>query len=84
MTGHRLVIDSSEDGHIEICYDDLSSDEIESRIQAYEKKYGKSFSEFVAQFCGCCAERMERRDEMDWQCLVDERAARLGLTPAPH
>ena len=36
MTGHRLVIDSFEDGHIEICYDDLSSDEIESRIQAYE------------------------------------------------
>lgn len=82
MRGHKLVIDSSEDGHIEICYDNLSLEEIESRIQAYEKKYAKPFPEFVAQHCGCCAGRIERRDCIDWECLIAERSERLGLAPA--
>ena len=47
MTGRRLVIDSSEDSHSEICYNTVSLEDIESRIQMYERRYG-SYSQFLA------------------------------------
>ena len=81
MTRRRLVIDSSEDGHSEICYNTLSLEEIESRIQIYGRKYG-SYSQFLAHYCCCCSDDEETTISMDWECLIDERHERLGIAPA--
>ena len=73
----KLVIDSSETGHIEICYDSLSMEEIEARIRAYEKKHGMPYSKYLETFCDHCVDPAEMRDDMDWECLIEERAERL-------
>ena len=75
----KLILDSSDEGRTEICYDTLSIEEIESRIQTYEKKYGMPFPQFFADFSSCCASPDEMRDYMDWDCLTEEHAERLGL-----
>lgn len=72
----KLTIDSSDEGHIEICYDGLSIREINSRIRAYEKKYGMRFSRFLQNFSCASARPDEMTDYMDWECLVDELADR--------
>jgi len=73
----KLTIDSSEEGQKEICYEGLSMPEIDSRIGAYEKKYGMPFSRFLESFSCDSATPDEMTDYMDWECLVDERADRL-------
>ena len=79
MKKRKLVIESSDEGRTEICYDTLSVGEIESRIQRYEQKYGMPFAQFFAGFCSDSADPDEMTDYMDWEYLIEERADRLGL-----
>lgn len=80
----KLTIDSSDEGHIEICYDALSIREINSRIRAYEKKYGMRFSRFLQNFSCASATPDEMTDQMDWECLIQERADRLQSVTKKH
>ena len=80
----KLTIDSSDEGHIEICYDALSIREINSRIGAYEKKYGMSFSRFMQNFSCASATPHEMTDQMDWECLVEELADRMRPATKKH
>ena len=75
----KLVIDSSDHGRKEISYDSLSLHEIESRIRAYEKKHGVSFSRWVRDFNCDNASPEEMTDYMDWNILLKERAERRRL-----
>ena len=72
-----LTIDSSDEGHIEICYDMLSLDELNSRIRAHQKKYGMSFSRFLKGFSCDSATPDEMTDYMDWKLLIEERVDRM-------
>ena len=80
----KLTIDSSDEGHIEICYDVLSIAEINSRIRAYEKKYGMNFSRFLRGFSCDSATPDEMTDQMDWECLVEELADRMRTPTEKH
>lgn len=80
----KLTIDSSDEGRIEICYDALSMPEIDSRIGAYEKKYGMQFSRFLHNFSCDSATPDEMTDYMDWECLIQERADRLRPSTKKH
>ena len=64
---------------IEICYDSLSIEDIESRIQAYEKKYKMTFSRYMRNFSCDSADPDEMTDYMDWKYLLKERADRIRL-----
>ena len=76
----KLILDSSDEGRIEICYDSLSMEEIEARIRAYEKKYGMSYSQYLANSPDGCPEIDQVDDDKDWECLKEERAERLTPT----
>jgi hypothetical protein len=73
----RLVIDDSDTGRTEIRYDSLSSQDIVSRIRAYEKKYGMRFNKYASAFSCDDASPDEITDYMDWKQLTLERAERL-------
>ena len=75
----KLVIDSSDEGRTEIHYYSLSLQEINSRIRAYEKKYGMRFSRFISTFSCDAASPDEMGDYMDWEILTEERADRPQL-----
>jgi hypothetical protein len=72
----RLVIESGGKRK-EIVYSDLSMRDINSRIRAYERKYGTSFSRYSKAFSCDDALPDEMTDVMDWEYLIAEKASRL-------
>ena len=72
----KLIIES-EGERTEIVYSDLSMREINSRIRAYERKYGTSFSRYFKTFSCDDASPDEMTDIMDWEYLVEEKAGRI-------
>jgi hypothetical protein len=62
---------------MEVCYSSLSVEELESRIQAYESKYGMRFSNYARSFSLGSADVDKRADYLDWKCLLLELADRL-------
>ena len=75
----KLTIESSEEGRIEICYDSLPMKEIESRILAYKRKHGMTFSRFLRNFSCDSAGPDEMTDYMDWKYLLKERSDRVRV-----
>ena len=72
----KLVIES--DGkRTEIVYSELSIRDINSRIRAYEQKYGSSFARYFKTFSCDDALPDEMTDIMDWEYLVEEKSTRL-------
>ena len=67
---------------MEICYSSLSVEELESRIHAYESKYGMRFSNYVRRFSFVSADHDETADCLDWKYLLLELADRLLLENA--
>ena len=80
----KLIIESSDEGRTEICYDSLSLNEIESRLQTYENKYGMTFSRYLRNFSCDSADPDEMTDYMDWKYLVKERTDRIRLATKNH
>jgi hypothetical protein len=70
------VFESPETGRVVTDYSSLSLREIDKRIKVYQKKYGMPFTRYNRQFSCDEALPWETPDIMDWENLVEERAAR--------
>ena len=73
----KSVFESSECGRIEVTYSELTLQQVDRQILSYEKKYGMPFSRFRKQFSCDDALPGEVSDFMEWDNLVQEKAARL-------
>ena len=72
----RLI--SIENGKkTEIVYPKLTDEEIDQRIRHYETKYGQSFDDFYSDFDSDKADIYEIGEFLDWECLVEEKKARV-------
>ena len=60
----------------EIRYSELSNDELDRRISAYEQKHEQTFQEFYGDFDSDESDMDELTDFLDWENLVEERKLR--------
>ncbi len=73
----RTIFESSESGGpAEIVYSQLSMEEIDTQIKAYEK-YGMPFSKYKKQFSSADSLPWEFHDFNLWENLTQEKAERL-------
>ena len=61
----------------EIRYSELSDEELNRRISAYEQKHEQTFQEFYSDFDSDESDMDELTDFLDWECLVEEKKARI-------
>jgi hypothetical protein len=72
----RSIVETSEGGRTEIDYSSLPGVEIDSRIRAYEERYGAILRDYSLSFSCDAASPHELNDIMDWERLVEEREER--------
>ena len=75
-TVRKMIRYSSENGRTEINYSTMPDTEIDSRIAAYEKKYGKTLKSCARTFSCDHANHQEIFDIEDWETLAEERKSR--------
>jgi hypothetical protein len=80
----KAIIESSERGRIEIDYSAMSMNDLEMRIQEYERKYGMPFSQFDREIGSDSGSPYEMQDLMDWDALVQERTSRKNTHTSSH
>ncbi len=73
----RILMVSGTEGSWELDYSELTIEEIERRLKAYEEKHG-GFEEFLHRYDCDTSTAEEFLTLMDWESLMDERKHRMA------